>query len=101
MAYAYPDGLTQSMHDAAHCAYDENDRARAAQELAEEDWDKFIRGEDPHGDIASFVDDNLLDWGPELMRGGDDADRARREIRTGALRYAAWLMDEDRIDGAL
>ena len=46
MSYGYPDGCTQAMHDRAfNPTHDDNDRQNAAEELAEGDFDKWLRGQ--------------------------------------------------------
>ena len=37
---------------------DDNDRAAAAQELAEGDFDKWLRGDDERGTVADYINDH-------------------------------------------
>ena len=109
MSYGYPDGCTQAMHDRAfNPTHDDNDRQNAAQELAEGDFDKWLRGDDERGTVADYVNDHASERIRILVAGllGNEAalERAKREaqqLRMDAVSYAAWLMDDDRIERAL
>lgn len=87
---------------------DDNDRAAAAQELAEGDFDKWLRGDDERGTVADYINDHASERIRLLVAGllGNEAalERAKREaqqLRMDAVSYAAWLMDDDRIERAL
>lgn len=105
---AYPDGFTQAQHDRAfNPTHDDNDHQAAAEQLAAEDFDVWARGEDDTGTVADYIYDHASERIRVLLAGllGDAtaleaARKAAQQLRTDAIGYAAWLMDDERIEDA-
>lgn len=89
---------------AAHERYDENHREMVSMELAEEDWDAFMRGDKTvyTEAVADYIGDVAGDYLAEIVRGGEVGERALRLLRTDCCNYrAAMMRDSDRVQDNL
>lgn len=83
---------------------DDNERQAMAEQLAEDDWDAFMRGDDtePAREVREYMEEEAGNYIADLVRGGDYRDAAMRRLRNDCCGYrAALLVDSDRVEDAL
>ena len=78
---------------------DDNDRAAAAQEPAEGDFDKWLRGDDERGTVADYINDHaserirILVVGPARQRSGAGTREARGAAVADGCRVVCGVAD--------
>lgn len=90
--------------EAAYERVDANERQAMAEQLAEEDWDAFIRGEESEyaAAVQEYCEEVAGDYIADMVRGGDYRMAAMRRLRTDCCGYRAEMMlNSDRVRDAL